>query len=381
MIALHEPQFNGNEWKYIKDCLDSGWVSSVGKYVELFEKKLAEYTGAKYVVACCNGTAALHTALLLSGVGHSDEVILPSLSFVASSNVIRYCGAYPVFMDSELKHFNIDIQKLENFLNIECKLTKRGLVNLKTKRIIKAIMAVHILGYPCDMKELVYLAGKFGLKVVEDAAESMGSFLDSKHLGTIGDIGCLSFNGNKIITTGGGGAILTNNKKYYEQAKYLTQQAKEPHRFEYIHNELGYNYRLTNIQAALGTAQLEQVEKFISKKISIEKIYRKYLSEKINIYLPECEENVRWNRWIFGILLKDIKSIASRNKKINFLLDKKIGVRPFWRPIHLQKIYKNFQNYKIENTLKIYKTGMHLPSSTSLTENEIKKICSFFSEI
>ncbi|HON57409.1 MAG TPA: LegC family aminotransferase [bacterium] len=376
MIALHEPQFNGNEWKYIKDCLDSGWVSSVGKYVDLFEEKLSEYTGAKYVVACCNGTTALHTALLLAGVKEDDEVIVPSLSFIATANVILYCNAVPIFIDCETKHFNIDVEKLDLFLKNNCYFDGEKTINLDTGKIVRAILPVHILGYPTDIIKICDIAKQYKIKVIEDAAESIGTFLNNKHLGTFGDIGCLSFNGNKIITTGGGGAILTNDLEIANLAKYLTQQAKEPHPFEYIHNEIGYNYRLTNLQAALGVAQLEQLENFIEKKIEIEKRYLEFLDfTNKNIYFPKLENDVRWNRWIFSVLLKDIKTIEKRNNIIKKFLDEKIGVRPFWRPIHLQEKFRKFYADDLANTENIYLTGLHLPASVSLQKEDIKKIC------
>ena len=270
MIKLHEPFFYGNEWKYVKNCLDKGWVSSVGKYVNLFEKKIAKYTGSKYAIACINGTAALQISLKLVGVGIEEEVIVPSMTFIAPVNAISYNNAKPIFMDND-KYYTIDINKTLNFLNKETRTvqSKKSLItiNKKTGKRIAALIVAHLFGNAAKLDELSNLCKKKNIPLIEDAAESIGTFYGSgrfknKHTGTVGQIGCLSFNGNKIITSGGGGMILTNNLKIANRARYLTTQAKDDS-INYIHNDIGYNFRLSNIQAALGLAQLENLSKNI----------------------------------------------------------------------------------------------------------------------
>ena len=254
LIPLSVPSIQGNAWKYVKDCLDTGWVSSAGKYVSAFEGAVARYSGAKHAVACVNGTAALHVALELCGVRPGDEVIVPTLTFIAPVNTVRYCGAQPVFMDCD-GFMNMDVDKLETFCQEECRLSQGKLINKKTKRTVKAVLPVHVFGNPCRMDRILGTARRFGLKVVEDATESLGSRyaagpLAGKHTGTAGDFGVFSFNGNKIITTGGGGMLVTGDKKAAQTTAYLTTQAKDDS-VRSIHNATGYNYRLTNIQAAL----------------------------------------------------------------------------------------------------------------------------------
>ena len=277
MISLHEPLFKGNERKYIKNCLDEGWVSSAGKYVNTFEKKISQYTGAKYAVACINGTSALQISLKLVGVRKNDEVIVPSMTFIAAVNAIHYNNAKPIFMDCD-EYYTIDTNKTFDFLNNETRTIKKKIggknltitFNKKTGNRISAIVIVHVFGNAGKIGKLVDLCRKKNIALVEDAAESIGSFYISnkfkkKHTGTIGTIGCLSFNGNKIITTGGGGMILTNNKKIAQKAKYITNQAKDDSIYS-IHNEVGYNFRLPNVLAALGLAQLESLSAYIKKK-------------------------------------------------------------------------------------------------------------------
>jgi dTDP-4-amino-4,6-dideoxygalactose transaminase len=277
MISLHEPLFKGNEQKYIKNCLEKGWVSSAGEYVNTFEKKIAKYTGAKYAVACINGTAALQISLKLVGVKKDDEVIVPSMTFIAAINSITYNNAKPIFMDCD-KYYTININKTLDFLNKETRTIKKKVggknltitINKKTGNRISAVIIVHVFGNAVKIDKLLDLCRKKNVALVEDAAESIGSFYikgkyKKKHTGTLGDIGCLSFNGNKIITTGGGGMILTNNKKVANKAKYITNQAKDDPIYS-IHNEVGYNFRLPNVLAALGLAQLESLSKYIKKK-------------------------------------------------------------------------------------------------------------------
>lgn len=264
--ALHEPTFSGNEWEYLKECLDSTFVSSVGKFVDRFEYDLAQYTNAKYVVATVNGTAALHIALKLAGVIQGDEVLIPALTFVATANAVAYCNATPHFVDSEESTLGIDVGKLRRYLLDHTTIIAGQCVNTISGRIIRAVVPMHTFGHPVDMDGLIDLASEFKLSVVEDAAESLGSTFKGKHTGTLGRLGALSFNGNKTITTGGGGAILTNDPELARRAKHLTTTAKLTHAWEYRHDEVGYNYRMPNINAALGCAQLEQLPQLLKSK-------------------------------------------------------------------------------------------------------------------
>ena len=277
-IPLSEPTLQGNEWKYVKECIDGEWVSSAGKYVNLFEQKIAEYTGAKFAIACVNGTSALQVSLRLAGVRSGDEVIVPTLTFIAPVNAIAYNGASPVFMDAD-EYYNIDIMKTIDFIQNQTYFRKNATYNKTTNKRISAIVPVHVWGNASWLGELLPLCQEHNISVVEDASESLGTFYIKgkylrKHTGTLGKLGCLSFNGNKIITTGGGGMILTDDIDLADKAKYLTTQAKDDP-VNYIHDEIGYNFRLTNIQAALGVAQLEEMPNYLKRK---KEIYNQYLS-------------------------------------------------------------------------------------------------------
>ena len=273
--SLHEPEFKGNEWAYVKDCIDTGWVSSVGKYVDEFERKLVEFTGARYAVAVVNGTAALHVALQIAGVKVGDEVLVPALSFVATANAVSHCGAVPHFVDSCESTLGLDVKALAAHLERIAERTAHGYRNKETGRRIAAIVPMHTFGHSVDLASLMEVAARFSLPVVEDAAESLGSTYHGRHTGTFGCMGVLSFNGNKIITTGGGGAILTNDPEIARQAKHLTTTAKQPHRWEFFHDAVAYNYRLPNLNAALGCAQLESLPNFLSRKRQLAANYRK----------------------------------------------------------------------------------------------------------
>jgi len=265
LIPLCVPEMRDNEWTYVKECLDTNWVSSVGRFVDRFEDLMADYTGAKHAVATASRTAALHIALLVAGVAPEDEVLVSSLTFIAPANAIRYVGAWPVFVDSEPEYWQMDPERVVDFLDNGCVWRDGALYNKATERRVTAILPVHIVGHPCDMESILEVARKYGLKVVEDATESLGATYDGEMAGQIGDIGCFSFNGNKLITTGGGGMIVTDNEEWARRAKYLTTQAKDDP-VEYIHSEIGYNYRLTNIQAALGCAQMEHLDSYVETK-------------------------------------------------------------------------------------------------------------------
>ena len=386
MINLHEPLLAGNEQKYIKNCLDQGWVSSAGKYVDIFEKKISKYTGAKYAVACINGTTALQVSLRLVGVKKNDEVIVPSMTFIAPVNAISYNNAKPIFMDCD-EYYTIDVNKTVDFINNETHTIKQKkfgnnlsiTVNNKTGNRITAIIVVHVFGNAANLDRLVDLCRRKNIALIEDAAESIGTFYSTsrykkRHTGTLGTIGCLSFNGNKIITTGGGGMILTNNQKIAKKAKYLITQAKDDPIYS-VHNEVGYNFRLTNILAALGLAQLESLSKYIKKKKVIHERYKakinkiKYLSISNTPYYAVC------NYWLNILEINKNLSKKKLSKIIKYLFKKGIEVKPLWHPNHLQKKYKNCQNYKLDNINKIYLNRLCLPSSTQLTKKKQDFIC------
>jgi|TARA_Y100000294_G_scaffold11781_1_gene10798 aminotransferase in exopolysaccharide biosynthesis len=386
MISLHEPLLAGNERKYIKHCLDQGWVSSAGKYVDIFEKKIAKYTGAKYAIACINGTAALQISLKLVGVKKGDEVIVPSMTFIAPVNAINYNGAKPIFMDCD-EYYTIDVNKTIDFINKETHTIKKKIsgndltitVNNKTKNRITAIIIVHVFGNAARLNKLVDLCRKKNIALIEDAAESIGTFYTSnkfkkKHTGTVGVIGCLSFNGNKIITSGGGGMMLTNSRKIAKKAKYLTTQAKDDPIYS-VHDEVGYNFRLTNILAALGLAQLESLSKYIKKKKIIHERYKKKINKIKYLSISNVSHYATCNYWLNILEINKNSSKKKLSKIIKYLCKNGIEVRPLWYPNHLQKKYKNCQTYKLNNINKIYLNRLCLPSSPQLTKSQQDFIC------
>jgi len=366
VIPLSVPNLSGKELEYVTNAIEAEWVSTAGAYITEFEQKIAKYVGVEEAVACQSGTAGLHLALKVCGVGEGDEVIVPTLTFIAAVNPIKYLGADPVFMDCD-DNLTIDVDKLNNFLEKECIYYNNRLINKKTRKEIKAVIAVHIFGNMVDMENLKSLTDKYKLKLIEDATEALGSFylngnLEGKHAGTIGDVGVYSFNGNKIITTGGGGMIVSNNKNYLDKCRYLSMQAKDDAVY-FIHNDIGYNYRMTNIQAAIGMAQYEQLEKFISIK---KKNYDEY--KKRGIELLSFRSNIRPNYWFYSI------STDERDKMIQYLAENKIQTRPIWKLINTLKPYNYAQTYKIEKATKFYDKVVNLPCSSNLTIEEIKYI-------
>ena len=377
MIPLSVPNISGNEWKYVKDCLDTQWVSSVGKYVDIFEQKIAEYTGARYAIACVNGTSALQVSLRLAGVKPGDEVIIPALTFISPVNAIAYNGANPVFIDVD-KFYNLDINKTIEFIQT-CTEFKDGFTyNKKTDKRISAIVPVHIWGNAVWMDELISLCGDRNIAVVEDASESLGTFYSKgkysgRHTGTIGKLGCLSFNGNKIITTGGGGMILTDDQKLAEKSRYLTSQAKDDPVY-YVHHEIGYNFRLTNIQAALGVAQLEKLQLFLARKREIFKKYKTAIYEVDGLIVADVPMYAKNNNWM--ILLQIDKNSYGKGRKeiMDFLGSNNIQTRPAWAPIHLQRPYQHCQKYQIKRAEELVDISLCLPSSTHLSNDEIDKV-------
>jgi perosamine synthetase len=378
-IPLSVPSLNGNELEYVKECIETEWVSSAGKYVDLFEQNIAEYTGSKYAIACVNGTAALQVALRLADVDAGDEVIVSALTFIASVNAITYNNAKPIFLDAD-KYYNIDVEKTIEFIKIETVFKNGFTYNQKTNNKITAIIPVHIWGNACWFDELIDLCKKRNITVVEDACESLGTFYNTgkykgKHTGAIGKLGCLSFNGNKIITTGGGGMILTDDETLAEKAKYLTTQAKDDS-IRYLHDEIGYNFRLTNIQAALGVAQLEQLPAILKRKKEIYDFYQSTIENIKGLSLSKVPDYAHNNHWM-NLLRIDIKTYGEGPEKLMQRMEKNdIETRPVWTLNHLQKPYKYCQSYKIEKAKKLVKNSLCLPSSSNLSNKNLNKIVS-----
>ena len=377
MIPLSIPSIRGNEWKYVKECLDTEWVSSVGKYVNQFEEDICNYTGGKYAIACMNGTAGLQIAMTLVGIEPGDEVIVPTVTFVAPINTIRYLGALPVFMDCD-KYYNIDAEKTIQFISQETVFRDGFTYNKKTKKRIGAIIPVHVFGNPCDFEELIDVCLKRNIKVIEDASESLGSSYSQgkfagKHTGTIGDIGVYSFNGNKIITTGGGGMIVTDNVEYAEKAKYLTTQAKDDE-VRFIHNEVGYNYRMTNVLAAIGVAQLEMLPEYIKLKKSNFQIYKKSIDKISGLTLVETPDYADANYWFYSLQVSKSGYGKDSDQLMEYLIKNEIQIRPLWYLNHLQKPFKKYQSYKIEKAYEMLEKTLNLPCSVNLTKVQIKKV-------
>jgi len=368
MILLSGPNIAGNEWKYVKECLDTAWVSSVGSYVTQFENMMAEFTGTKYAVATSSGTTALHISLLLAGVKQDDYVIVPNLTFIASLNSIKYTGAQPILMDVEEGTWQMNLDILEDFLKNETSSENDVCVLNKDGRVIRAIMPVHVLGNMIDMNRFTQLATKYKLVVVEDATEALGSYYDCKHSGSFGLLGCFSYNGNKIITTGGGGMIVTNDEQLAKKAKHLTTQAKAD-AFEYYHDEIGYNYRLVNVLAAMGVAQMEQLPGFIARKKGIDTFYKKELSGIGDIQFQEVSESINPNCWLFTFRTTKQKELL---KALN---DNKMQSRPFWVPMNQLPMFKN-EMYISNNDVcgKIYSECLSIPCSTYITNEELVSI-------
>ena len=363
--SLHEPLFEGNEWHYVKDCLDSGMVSSIGSYVTQFELNISKYTGANHAIATVNGTAALHLALILAGVKKGDEVLTPSLTFVATGNAISYIGATPHFVDSEEINFGIDAGKLRKYLEKITVIKNGQCFNKKTGCIIRAIIPMHVFGHPCNIEEIILLADEFKLVVVEDAAESLGSYYKGKHTGTYGLLGIISFNGNKTITTGGGGVILTDNELIAKKAKYLSTTAKQPHPFSYIHNEVGFNYRMPNLNAALGCAQLENLPEILISKRNLFHLYQEAFSGMGYVTLVSEPAFSQSNFWLQTILLNE--QVRSYQEEIIIsCIDAGIPMRPVWRPLHLLPCFTSFPAAPLPVATSLAKQLINIPSSAGL---------------
>ena len=361
-IPLHEPRFIGNEKKYLNECIDSTYVSSVGKFVDEFEKKIAQYIGAKYVIATTNGTSALHIALLLANVTNNDEVITQPLTFVATCNVISYCGAAPVFIDVDKDTMGLSPTALKRFLESSTTIENQQCVNNTTGKIIKACVPMHTFGHPCRIDEIKDICDKYYISLVEDAAESIGSFYKDKHTGTYGHMGVISFNGNKIITGGGGGCIITNDEELAKKAKHLTTTAKVPLKWEYTHNMIGYNYRMPNLNAALLTSQLENLETFLSSKRNVAMAYKEFFKDKPYGFVEE-PTNGHSNYWLNAIILQDKEE---RDLFLHETNSKGVTTRPIWTLMNKLPMFKDAQCGNLTNAEWLEERVVNTPSSVIL---------------
>lgn len=375
-IPLSVPSLKGNEMKYAAECIETEWVSSAGKYVERFERDIADYLGAKNAVAVSSGTAALHLALICAGVKRDEEVFVPSVTFIAPVNAVNYVGAHPVFVDCD-RFLNMSAGSIGRFIEKNCSVKNKKLVNTKTGRKISAVIPVHIFGHPADMAAIMEIAAEYGLKVIEDATESLGSsytggpFAGAK-TGTIGDFGCFSFNGNKIITTGGGGMLVCRRDEDSRKARYLSTQAKDDAAM-YIHNSVGFNYRLTNIQAAIGCAQLEKIDSYISIKRSNFELYRRLLAGVGGVEFITEPEYSKSNYWFYS-LVADPKA-AARDALIEGLKRRGIEARPLWFLNHLQRPYAKEPRAPMKLAPYYYERVVNLPCGVGLSERDVAAVC------
>lgn len=362
---LHAPVFAGNEWAYLKDCLDSTFVSSVGAYVDRLERDLAAFTGSSHAVAVVNGTAALHVALLLAGVERGDEVLVPALTFAATANAVSYCGAVPHFVDSSDETLGIDAEALDSWLTSAADQVDGKCVNRATGRVIRAVVPMHTFGHPCDLECLIRVASRHGIVIVEDAAESLGSYYQGRHTGTFGLLGTLSFNGNKTLTTGGGGAILTNDAELARRAKFITTTAKRPHKWEYVHEEVAFNYRMPNLNAALGCAQLEQLPGFLASKRSLHEAYRQAFAGVDGVTLMDEPEGCRSNYWLQALKLKTVDTdlrdrILEQTNAAGYM------TRPVWKLMHSLFHFATCPRAPLDVAERLEKTLVNIPSGAGL---------------
>lgn len=362
-VPLHTATFGGNEKKYLNECLDTTFVSSVGEFVNRFEREVAEFTGAKRAVVCVSGTNALHMALMLVGVERGDEVITQPLTFIATANAISYCGAHPVFVDVDLDTMGLSPVKMSEFLAQNAEIRDGECFNKTTGRRIKACVPMHTFGHPVHLDELVALCEKWHIELVEDAAESIGSYYKGKHTGTFGRVGILSFNGNKTITTGGGGMLLFNDEKLADHCKHLTTQAKVPHRWEFKHDNIGYNYRMPNINAALGCAQMEMLPKFLESKRQTAQAYKEYFANHPTIKFMAEPDGTISNYWLCAVLLPDHQA------QIDFLTqtnDNGVMTRPIWELMNRLPMFENCQCGDLGNSIFLADRIVNIPSSVKL---------------
>lgn len=371
-IGLCEPVLDGNEWRYLQECLETGWVSSAGPFVDRFEQALAAYVGAAEAVGVVNGTAGLHVALQVVGVQAGDEVLVSALTFVAPANAVRYCGAHPVFADADPGTWQIEAGQVERFLAEECEVRRGACYNRRTGRRVRAIVPVHILGLSCEIDRIVEAASSYHLRVVEDAAEALGVRYRGRHVGTFGDVGVFSFNGNKIVTSGGGGMIVTRDADAARYARYLTTQAKDDG-IEYIHHEVGYNYRLTSLQAALGLAQLERIGEFLGRKRAIACAYEASLKPVEGVTLMPTPPQTQPSYWLYTVLLDERTTLAERQAVVSALNARGLGARPLWHPLHSLPPYRDCQTLGIRHAARLYERAVSLPSGAGLSADDLRR--------
>ena len=364
-ISLHEPEFAGSEWAYIKDCLDTGWVSSVGSYVDRFERDLASYTGAGHAVATANGTSALHICLLLAGVRAGDEVLMPALTFIATANAASYISAVPHFVDSEEISLGVDAVALDAYLRDIAAIVDGACVNRRTGATIRALVVMHVFGHPCELDALAELADRWKIVLIEDAAESLGSTYRGRHTGNIGRLSALSFNGNKVVTTGGGGAILTNDAELGQRAKHLTTTARIPHRWNFLHDEVGYNYRLPNLNAALGCAQLEQLAGMLERKRRLSQRYDDAFRSLVGVRFLREPPHTSSNYWLNAIAL-DATREGERDALLAALNDAGYMARPIWTLMHRLPMYARCPRADLARAERLEACVVNLPSSARL---------------
>jgi perosamine synthetase len=358
-IPLHEPCFNGNEKKYLNECIDSTFVSSVGKFVDQFEAEFARTVGSNYAIATVNGTAALHISLILAGVERDDEVITQPLTFIATANAISYIGAKPIFIDVDRDTMGLSPDALRAFLEQECSLNDGRCLNRTTGKTIKACVPMHTFGHPCRIDEIKTICDEWHITLVEDAAESLGSYYKNKHTGMFGSVGAFSFNGNKIITSGGGGVIVTDDETLAKRAKHITTTAKIPHKWEYVHDEIGYNYRLPNLNAALLCAQLEQLDVFLANKRDLASTYKHFFTAQ-NIQFIEEPLNSRSNYWLNAILLENVNQ---RNEFLEYTNANGVMTRPIWALMNKLEMFASCQCGDLKNALFLEERVVNIPSS------------------
>ena len=369
MIPLSLPNLAGKEWEYVKQCLDTGWISTAGSFVDRFEVEFAQYLKVEGAVSVVNGTAALHIALQLLGVENNDLVIMPNVTFVASANAISYVGASPLLIDIDQNSWQMDLDLLESFLSTDCKLDSSNiLVHIETSRKISALMIVHVQGNICDMDRLLAICNDYNLPVLEDAAEALGAKYKGQYAGTLGDIGCFSFNGNKIMSTGGGGMIVSDNSEHLKRAKHLTTTAKRD-ALTYFHDEVGHNYRLVNVLAALGVAQLEQLDGFIASKLDTASYYRDNLQGVGDIGFQLVHDGVASNEWLFTI------TTSSMQELLVYLNANGVMSRPFWIPMNQLPMYKNnlYVNHS-DVSARVHGSALSIPCSTNILKSDLEKV-------
>ena len=362
-IPLHEPKFVGNEKKYLNECIDSTFVSSVGVFVDRFEEEFAKYVGSKYAIAVVNGTAALHISLLLANVQEEDEVLTQPLTFIATCNAISYCSAKPVFVDVDLDTMGMSPESLKSFLEQNCEIKDKQCINKTTQKIIKACVPMHTFGHPCKIDAIQKICKAWHITLIEDAAESLGSFYKDKHTGTFGKLGTFSFNGNKIITSGGGGVIVTDDEVLAQKAKHLTTTAKVPHPYEYTHDMIGYNYRMPNLNAALLVAQMENLEKFLTSKRALATEYANFFDSFDDIKFIKAPKGARSNYWLQAVMLKNREK---RDEFLQYTNQHNVMTRPIWRLMSELEMFADCQKTDLNNAKFLQERVVNLPSSAKV---------------